>query len=136
MASLSWSSPSPLIELLDVSDIESGLQFTVKSIRKSCPCPSCHHLSSRPHSQYTRVVQDLPVAGQPVSLLLILENGFVTLPPVLLRCLPNVMNGFLLMAAGHFGLSAYSDKLLFLRVASLRRKWRSLSISQPVMIHC
>lgn len=63
-----------------MSDAESGLQFTVKSIRESCLCSSCHHLSSRPHSRYTRVIQDLPIAGQPVSLLLIFRKWFCDSP--------------------------------------------------------
>ncbi|WP_244151192.1 transposase family protein [Parageobacillus thermantarcticus] len=54
----------------------------VKSIRESSPCPACHHVSSRPHSRYTRIIQDLPIAGQPVSLLLISRKWFCDSPLV------------------------------------------------------
>jgi transposase len=80
MAHLSWSPLSPTIELLDISDVGNSLRLTVKSIRESSPCPACHHISSRPHSRYTRVIQDLPIADQPVSLLLISRKWFCDSP--------------------------------------------------------
>jgi transposase len=46
----------------------------------SSPSPACHHVSSRPHSRYTRVIQDLPIADQPVSLLLISRKWFCDSP--------------------------------------------------------
>jgi hypothetical protein len=80
MAPLFWSSPSPTIELLDVSDVGNGLRLTIKSIRESSPYPAYHHVSSCPHSRYTRVIQDLPIADQPVSLLLISRKWFCDSP--------------------------------------------------------
>jgi transposase len=59
-----------------VSDAGDHLRLTVKSIRESSPCPACHHVSSCPHRRYTRVIQDLPIADQPVSLLLISRKWF------------------------------------------------------------
>ncbi|WP_285756445.1 transposase family protein [Parageobacillus sp. G301] len=59
-----------------MSDAGDHLRLTVKSNRESSSCPACHHASSRPHSRYTRVIQDLPIADQPVRLLLISRKWF------------------------------------------------------------
>ncbi|OXS64675.1 transposase family protein [Priestia filamentosa] len=76
MNSLSWSSPDPYLDLVHISSIDNALLLTVKSTRASAPCPNCSTYSSRPHSRYTRKVQDLPISGQPVQLLVLTRKWF------------------------------------------------------------
>ncbi|EOW9530207.1 transposase family protein [Bacillus cytotoxicus] len=80
MYSLSWLSPDPFLELIDVSTKDQHLRFTVKSNRISANCPSCHSISSRRHSRYTRRIQDLPITDQPVILLLVSHKWFCDHP--------------------------------------------------------
>jgi transposase len=70
MAFIPWSSPDPYLDLLNITSSNEFLLLTVKSTRTSSPCPVCLKQSFRIHSQYTRKVQDLPISGQSVGLLL------------------------------------------------------------------
>ncbi|KIQ93141.1 Transposase [Anoxybacillus thermarum] len=85
MINLSCSPLDSTIELLDVSDVDDSLRLTVKSNRESSSCPACHHVSSRPHSRHTRVIQDLPIADRPVRLLLISRKWFCDDPSCSLK---------------------------------------------------
>lgn len=80
MLSIPWSSPDPNLELLQVSPIYDSFILTLKSTRTSNPCPSCSKQSSRIHSQYTRRVQDLPISGKPVELLILTRRWFCDNP--------------------------------------------------------
>ncbi|ABS23593.1 transposase family protein [Bacillus cytotoxicus] len=75
MYPICWLSPDPFLELIDVSTKDRHLRFIVKSNRISANCPSCHSISSRRHSRYTRLIQDLPITDQTV-ILLILHKWF------------------------------------------------------------
>jgi len=63
-----WSSPDPFLEVLDIQEEPSSITFIVRSTHESCPCPHCQVPSTRPHSRYTRMIQDLPIAGKAVSI--------------------------------------------------------------------
>ena len=76
MSNISWSSPDPFLELMDVHKAGDHLRLTVKSNHNSARCPSCNHISSRPHSRYTRLIQDLPVTDQSITLLFISHKWF------------------------------------------------------------
>lgn len=80
MPSISWSSPSPDIELLHVTYSNNLLLLTVKSTRTSASCPLCQNLASRKHSHYTRKVQDLPICDKSVELLLLTKRWFCDNP--------------------------------------------------------
>ncbi|MGY1423665.1 ISL3 family transposase [Bacillus cereus] len=54
--------------------------YILKSIRKSCPCPSCGKSSSRVHSRYTRVVQDLAIQQTSIHLQLQVKKFFCDSP--------------------------------------------------------
>jgi len=54
--------------------------FILNSIRKSCSCPSCGHLSSRIHSRYIRVVQDLSIQQMSIHLQLQVKKFFCDSP--------------------------------------------------------
>jgi transposase len=64
------------LEITTVSLTENGLQVRVASNRSSCPCPTCATPSEAIHSLYRRHPLELPCAGQPVQLLLIVHKFF------------------------------------------------------------
>lgn len=80
MTSIPWSSPDPNLELLHISSTNESLLLTLKSTSNSSPCPSCSKQSSRIHSQYTRMVQDLPISDKSVDLLLLTKRFFCDSP--------------------------------------------------------
>ncbi len=80
MISISWPSPDPDLELLHVSSINDSFVLTVKSTRTFAYCPSCSKPCSRIHSQYTRKVQDLPISGKSVELLILTKRWFCDQP--------------------------------------------------------
>jgi transposase len=82
MNQLLWSPPDPSLELVHVNDSPDVMVMTliVKSNHESAPCPSCCHPSTRPHSRYTRKVQDLPISNRPVDLVVITRKWFCDQP--------------------------------------------------------
>ncbi|KRF67237.1 transposase [Bacillus sp. Soil768D1] len=82
---LSWLSPDPHLELVDVSPSSDSLIFTVQSTRSSASCPECQKNTSRIHSRYARSVQNLPVSGQPVKLLILSKKWFYDQPDCSVR---------------------------------------------------
>ena len=50
------------------------LSLTLRSAHSSASCPVCGHCSRRIHSHYTRYVADLPCAGIPLKLLLVVRR--------------------------------------------------------------
>lgn len=76
MSSISWSSPSPDIELIHVNYSDDSILLIVKSTRTSSSCPTCLKSTTRIHSQYTRKVQDLPIGEKTVNLLMLTKRWF------------------------------------------------------------
>lgn len=76
MVSFAWSPPDSVLELIHVSPVGETLQLLIKSKRTSSTCPTCDHSSCRVHSRYTRKVQDLPISGHPVDLLILTRKWF------------------------------------------------------------
>ncbi|WP_255258769.1 transposase family protein [Bacillus pseudomycoides] len=72
MSNISWSSPDPFLELMYVHETNHHLRLTVKSNHTSANCP--YFLPS--HSRYTRLIQDLPVTNQSVTLLFVSYKWF------------------------------------------------------------
>ncbi len=69
----------PLSEGLELSHLERGeeqLRLHVTSTTRICPCPLCGQPATRMHSRYSRVVKDLPCAGQQVQLILHVRKFF------------------------------------------------------------
>ncbi|MFJ8246322.1 transposase family protein [Peribacillus asahii] len=54
--------------------------YILKSIRKSCSCPSCGNLSSRIHSRYIRFVRDLSIQQVSIHLQLQVKKFFCDSP--------------------------------------------------------
>ncbi|KMT50232.1 hypothetical protein TU51_04230 [Bacillus cytotoxicus] len=54
--------------------------YILKSICKSCPCPSCGKISSRVHSRYTRFLQDLAIQQTSIHLQLQVKKFFCDSP--------------------------------------------------------
>jgi hypothetical protein len=76
MNKIPWSPPDSLLKIVDIYQEKDYLRLTIQSLHHSHFCPKCHHNSSRRHSRYTRLVQDLPLTDQPVKLLLISNKWF------------------------------------------------------------
>ena len=53
---------------------DNELSLTLRHTRLSAPCPICGRYSTRVHSRYTRCVSDLPWAGIPLKLLLVVRR--------------------------------------------------------------
>jgi len=69
----------PLGEGLELSSLEMSngqLVLHVTATSSSSPCPVCAKPATRLHSRYSRVVKDLPCAGQPVQLILHVRKFF------------------------------------------------------------
>ena len=61
--------PDPsCLRLNSVEQLESGVCITVAATGAAAHCPGCHHGSHSLHSQYWRVLRDLPWHGSPVDL--------------------------------------------------------------------
>lgn len=76
MVPLTWITPNPHLELLNVTSLNDALILHVKSTCSCASCPNCSMLSSRPHSCYMRKLQDLPISGIPVELVLLTRKWF------------------------------------------------------------
>jgi transposase len=70
----------PGLEPTSISATADGFTIHVTSTLPSSSCPLCSHLATRIHSRYTRVVADLPCAGQRVHLLLQVRKCFCETP--------------------------------------------------------
>ncbi len=76
-----WSSPEDaFLEFVYATEKEGLIQLIIKSKHQSCCCPDCGNASFRPHSHYTRIIQDLPIGEKAVSLLLISRKWFCDNP--------------------------------------------------------
>ena len=63
----------PLGEGLELSSLDMSndqLVLHVTATSSGSPCPLCAKPATRLHSRYSRVVKDLPCAGQQVQLML------------------------------------------------------------------
>jgi transposase len=76
----SFLSLGPGLEPTSISAAADGLTIHVTSTLPSSACPLCSHLAARIHSRYTRIVADLPCAGQRVQLLLHARKFFCETP--------------------------------------------------------
>lgn len=75
----------PLGEGLELSSLEMNhgqgqLVLHVTATSRSAACPLCAQPATRLHSRYSRVVKDLPCAGQQVQLLLHVRKFFCDTP--------------------------------------------------------
>src|SRR5579884_1004839 len=64
---------------LELTRIEMGddrLLLHVTATSRSSPCPVCARPATRMHSRYSRMVKDLPCAGQQVQLILHVRKFF------------------------------------------------------------
>ncbi|MGI2747044.1 Tn3 family transposase [Bacillus cytotoxicus] len=68
------------IELMSSFQAAHTHVYILKSIYKSCPCPSCGKISSRVHSLYTRFVQDLAIQQTSIHLQLQVKKFFCDSP--------------------------------------------------------
>lgn len=64
------------LHLLYQEQTEGMLFFIVERRSSSAVCPSCHRVSHRTHSRYTRKVNDLPVADRQVNFQVLLHKWF------------------------------------------------------------
>ena len=69
----------PLGDGLELTSMERGdgqLSLHVIATSSGSPCPLCGQPATRMHSRYSRVVKDLPCAGQQVQLILHVRKFF------------------------------------------------------------
>ena len=55
---------------------EKNITISAKSVSKQATCPYCNAISKKVHSRYTRKLQDLPIQGKKVRLLLNINKYF------------------------------------------------------------
>src|SRR5271170_5136317 len=68
------------ITITSVHPSATDLLIRLVCCSSSMPCPECHQLSDRIHSNYQRTVGDLPCAGRNVILALTLRKFVCTTP--------------------------------------------------------
>lgn len=73
---LTWTPPDSSLELLHAESTSDKIRLIVQSTRSSSCCPTCSQSSTRPHSRYTRKLQDEPFNGRPVELLVLTRKWF------------------------------------------------------------
>lgn len=76
MSTFNWLTPDPFIEVLHIQEEPFSFQITIQSTHQSCRCPHCGVPSTRPHSRYTRLIQDVPIGEKSVTLLLLTRKWF------------------------------------------------------------
>lgn len=59
--------PKEFLKIVEITN-DSAITIHLKSITKSCVCPSCHEKTEDYHGTYIRDVQDLPILGKNVRL--------------------------------------------------------------------
>ncbi len=75
------------IELMSSFQAAHTHVYILKSICKSCSCPSCGMISSRVHSRYTRFVQDLAIQQISIHLQLQVKKFFCDSPTDICRAI-------------------------------------------------
>lgn len=68
------------VELMSSFQATHTYVYILRSIYKSCSCPSCGNASSRVHSRYTRFVQDLAIQETSIHLQLQVKKFFCDNP--------------------------------------------------------
>jgi transposase len=64
------------LEVTNIEEIDGVLTISAVSTQQSVCCPLCSSVATRVHSHYTRMIADLPCAGQPVRLLVQVRKFF------------------------------------------------------------
>jgi len=62
--------PEEYLKITEVTDSNSKIIIRLKSITSECECPSCKSTLTEFHGTYERKVQDLPILGKNVKLLI------------------------------------------------------------------
>jgi len=70
MLSLSRYYPEKYLKITDITDSSTKIIIKLKSVTRECKCPGCNTVLSEYHGTYERKVQDLPVFGKSVQLLI------------------------------------------------------------------
>ena len=64
------------LEVTNIDVIDGVLTISAVSTQKSACCPLCTSVGTRVHGHYTRTIADLPCAGQPVRLRILVRKFF------------------------------------------------------------
>ena len=70
LLSLSRFFPEEYLKITGINDKGGRIVIHLKSITRECECPSCKTISTDYHGTYERKVQDLPILGKNVHLLI------------------------------------------------------------------
>jgi len=70
MLSLSRYYPEKYLKINDITDSGTKIIIKLKSVTRECKCPGCNAILTEYHGTYERKVQDLPVLGKNVQLLI------------------------------------------------------------------
>ena len=62
--------PTDCLKVLDITDRDDTVVIRLKSVTRECECPDCKTISTDYHGTYERKVQDLPILGKNVQLLI------------------------------------------------------------------
>jgi len=62
--------PTGSLEIIGITEEKQKIKIRLKSITSSCRCPACNQITDRYHGTYVRKVQDLPILGKQVELLI------------------------------------------------------------------
>lgn len=93
MKHLTWVAPNAFMEVLHIQTENQHIQLTVQSTHTFTHCPTCAAVSSRIHSRYTRIVQDVPFNEKSVSLLVLTRKWFCDNPRCATRIFTERLEG-------------------------------------------
>jgi transposase len=65
-----YSLPDGNLREVSVDIRKDGIEITVESERQGARCPYCGKISEKTHSRYRRVLNDLPIQGKKVKIIL------------------------------------------------------------------
>jgi transposase len=87
--------PEQYLKITDIVDTEDRIVIRLKSITKECECPECGTILTDYHGTYERKVQDLPILGKNVQLLINIREYQCTNEECEVTTVAESYNGFL-----------------------------------------
>ena len=87
--------PNEYLKVTDVIDTNTRITIRLKSITDECECPGCRTILTNYHGTYERKVQDLPVFGKNVQLLINIREYQCINEQCNIKTITETYNGFL-----------------------------------------
>ena len=87
--------PHEYVKITDVINKSDKIEIHLKSVTRECDCPGCDTKLTKYHGTYLRKVQDLPILGKNVELLINIREYQCTNENCKVTTVTETFNGFL-----------------------------------------